>query len=1170
MLLNFQDRCTAAVETAKQQSALVARAVEAHTALVVSITDHELREATASFPVDTLVDGPLNEVVAESFRDAIRGLPFIPFLSTIKADGWSYNTSTQQNRQPLRIPEREFFRFHRDTPSDEVRFSSVMKSIRTGQMVINLTRRLSHADGSFAGVILAAIDPGYFRKFFETVRSHADDTISLYASDGTFLTTSVGDGREPPPLGPALFSSRLKTATEGAYEERGPDGVDRIYAFDVFDSAPLVAVVGSTRATATAEAWRLAPIYLLIAATLGGALIALAALVRQSAQRRLLAQQFERGENRYRGLVDTQCDMVVRIDRRGRFTFANETTATVLGQTRAGLLARTWDEFVHPEDRATTGHEIMAALSPPHPRVRVENRVLTAAGPRWYAWEGYSVAEEEGERFELQAVGRDISEHRRAEDERKDQILFLKSLLEAIPAIVFYKDAQGRYLGCNSQLAAMFGLDPERIAGKTLADLSDGREHGDLFANSDRRIFAEREPHTYQFVMAREGRAPVHLRAYKAPFFKADGSLGGLIGMMVDITADIEREDELKAARQAAEVANRAKSEFLANMSHEIRTPMNAILGLVYLLEQTQLTMIQRDYVDKTRISAQSLLGILNDILDFSKVEAGRLDLERLPFRLDEIVKTLATIVSANTRHKDIEVLFRIDPATPLTLIGDSLRLQQVLLNLASNAIKFTETGEVELSVVPVASAEPAGDEIELAFAVRDTGIGISHEQRERLFEAFGQADTSTSRRFGGTGLGLVISRRLVDLMGGTISVDSEPGQGSTFRFTARFGCGADLADPLRQPPDLARRLRILVVDDNATARTVLASMVTRFGWECTVAASGREALTAIDHTVATASPFDLVLLDWRMPEIGGQDVLNHIYTCYPSGVMPVVLVVTAHEQDWVRREIGDQPAIKMVLTKPVTPSALLDAVAAICIDDDDAAPATPEPARKPGRRLLGLHLLLVEDNAINQTVGRCLLENAGAAVEAVSSGVEALKLLTAAPGRFDAVLMDVQMPGMDGYETTRAIRGDLGLDRLPVVAMTANVLPADRQRCLAAGMNDHVAKPLDPGHLITVIAGWTGRRAPCPVAPAARRAPCPAAPAAPGLDLEIALRNVGGDIGLLRAVMQEFLVVYGSSGAALAGALAEGDYPTLGHLAHDLNHYQLKLVGLGLGWKPG
>ncbi|CAK0751802.1 hypothetical protein WCLP8_2250001 [uncultured Gammaproteobacteria bacterium] len=401
----------------------------------------------------------------------------------------------------------------------------------------------------------------------------------------------------------------------------------------------------------------------------------------------------------------------------------------------------------------------------------------------------------------------------------------------------------------------------------------------------------------------------------------------------------------------AAEAASRAKSAFVANMSHEIRTPMNAILGLNYLLDQTALTALQRDYVVKTRLSAQSLLGLLNDILDFSKVEANRLELESTPFRLDDLMKTLAIVTSANARDKNIEVLFRIAPGTPLSLLGDPLRLQQVLLNLAGNAIKFTEKGEVVLSVAANRVEDGAAD---LTFSVRDTGIGITADQAGQIFDAFSQADGSTSRRYGGSGLGLAICKRLVALMGGDIQVDSEPGRGSSFHFTARFGWTPEPEAAPVLPPDLARPLRLLMVDDNPTAREVMTAMVAPFGWQTVVAASGREAIAAIECALAGETPFDLILLDWQMPEISGCDVLAHVKERHAPGAMPVILVVTAFEQDRVRGEADDDPTIRVILTKPVTPSVLLEAVSKACSTATDThdrhALAAASNRRRPGR----------------------------------------------------------------------------------------------------------------------------------------------------------------------------------------------------------------------------
>ena len=552
------------------------------------------------------------------------------------------------------------------------------------------------------------------------------------------------------------------------------------------------------------------------------------------------------------------------------------------------------------------------------------------------------------------------------------------------------------------------------------------------------------------------------------------GSPTNVYGVVMDITHERHAQEQLLIAKNAAEQSSIAKSQFLANMSHEIRTPMNAILGLTYLLERTDLDRNQRDYVHKARISAQSLLGILNDILDLSKVQAGKIDLIAEPFRLDDLIKSLAAIAATNARDKDIEVLFDISPGTPLTLIGDSLRLQQVLTNLAGNAIKFTERGEVVVSV-EVASSDTKT--VDLLFRVRDTGLGIAPENLEMIFEAFAQADNTTSRRFGGSGLGLAISRRLVELAGGRIWCESSPGQGSAFFVALRFGRSAIVLEDPEPQQKIPTNLKVLIADDNPTARKILATMASTFGWRVETASSGQQALQEFDRAIKS-EPFDVFLFDWSMPGIGGSEIVRHIKSHQAPENVPLIPIVTAFDYERARRESGGEPLIRAMLTKPVTPSNLIDAVIQARPKADKAQTLPPPKSHSASRPLVGLSLLVVEDNSINQMVARRILETEGATVAVAADGIKALEVLGTSHHRFDAVLMDIQMPGMDGYDATRAIRNDLGLVDLPIIAMTANAMASDREQCLAAGMNDHIGKPFVVEQMVAAIVKYAGHAA--------------------------------------------------------------------------------------------
>jgi PAS domain S-box-containing protein len=605
----------------------------------------------------------------------------------------------------------------------------------------------------------------------------------------------------------------------------------------------------------------------------------------------------------------------------------------------------------------------------------------------------------------------------------------------------------------------------------------------------------------------------------------ADGAILSWVGSSTDSTELRTAHDALLQAKEAADKAGRAKSDFVANMSHEIRSPMNAVLGMLQLLRQTQMSGRQQDYVDKAHAAASALLGLLNDVLDFSKVEAGKLALDPHPFRLDKLWRDLAVILSANVGSKNIEVLFRIDPALPAMVVGDALRLQQILLNLAGNAIKFTERGEVVVSAQLVAHTAQT---LSVAFAIRDTGIGIAPDQCEHIFDGFSQAEASTARRFGGTGLGLAISQRLVRMMGGTLRVVSEVGQGSVFDFAVDFGVSAQQPDavavgalPLQDA--LMRGLSCLVVDDNPVARTVLREMAASFGWRVDVAADGYEALDAIAAQMARRKAYDVVFIDWRMPTIDGWETSRRIRQLAPEGKTPLIVMVTAHDRELLaQRQQEITPVLDGFVVKPVTASMLFDAVADARLDHRKPLQQALAPAL---RRLAGLRLLLVDDNPANQQVASELLSNEGAQVEVASSGQMALDAVGRQGALPGLILMDIQMPEMDGYQTTRAILDRLGKSAPPIVAMTANAMPSDRIAALEAGMVDHIGKPFDLEQLIAVILTHARREGQPPVNVAA-----PVASAAPvvlpdaGLNSAAALKRLGGLESVYLIALRSFI----------------------------------------------
>jgi signal transduction histidine kinase/CheY-like chemotaxis protein len=754
----------------------------------------------------------------------------------------------------------------------------------------------------------------------------------------------------------------------------------------------------------------------------------------------------------------------------------------------------------------------------------------------------------------------DVSERKRAEAEVQRAGTLLRGAIDAIDEAFVLFDADDRLVMCNQRHREIYPLTADlMVPGTSFEQLvRAGVERGQHAAGDARmeewvaeRLAIHRQASSKLIQRLADGRT-LRIVERRMPD-------GHTVGFRVDIT-------ELVRATEAAQEASRAKGQFLANMSHEIRTPMNAILGMLALLRRTELSVRQADYAAKTEGAARSLLGLLNDILDFSKVEAGKMVLDPQPFRIETLLRELSVVLSANLGGKRVELLFDADPALPPRLVGDAMRLQQVLINLAGNAIKFTAEGEVVVSL-SVQRREAACVTVQIA--VRDSGIGIAPENQTRIFSGFTQAEASTTRRFGGTGLGVAISQRLVALMGGELRLESALGQGSRFFFSITLGVADEAADGAGaagvQPADASLPAwRVLMVDDNPTALELLGRMGRSLGWQVDLADSGESALARLQARAAAGTTYEAVFVDWQMPGLDGWQTSGRIRALGLAGVAPVVVMVTAHGREQLaRRSDADQALLDGFLVKPITASMLRDAVA-------DARPGqdgTPQQHRGSPlveQRLLGLRLLVAEDNLNNQQVARELLQSEGAVVCLVGDGQAAVDAVLAADPPFHVVLMDLQMPVMDGFGATRRIREDSRQRALPIVAMTANALASDRAACLDAGMNEHVGKPFDLDHLVRVLRQQAGllpasdaAALPSQAAGTSPPLPLPAslreAAWRAGIDLESALNRLGGRQDVYHRLLGSFARDLAGLPARLQGLIASGDHTAASRQLHTL-----------------
>jgi len=747
----------------------------------------------------------------------------------------------------------------------------------------------------------------------------------------------------------------------------------------------------------------------------------------------------------------------------------------------------------------------------------------------------------------------DVSDRKRAEAVVRDSEHLMRLVTDNIPGRIAYWDSSQRLKFANKAFFDRFGGSMADSVGQSAADLI-GLERLDANAReTEAALRGERQSFERNECLA-SGELAYSL-IHMLPDWR-DDRVQGFVSLTLDVSvakrAELELRDlngALAVERDRAEQASVAKGQFLANMSHEIRTPMNAILGMLRLLQKTSLTPRQLDYASKTERAAHALLHLLNDILDFSKVEAGKMTLDPRPFALDAVLRDLSVILSSNLGQKPVEVLFDVDPELPRWFLGDDMRLQQVLVNLAGNALKFTAAGEV---VVAIRRVSVDATECRLEFSIRDTGIGIPPDQQQHIFGGFSQAEASTTRRFGGTGLGLSICQRLVGLMGSRIELASVPGKGSTFRF--------ELVLPLTEVADVTPECeaqRVLIVDDNPTARAVLAHMVESLGWSADLANGGEEAIALCGEKLAAGTPYQVVFIDWQMPGMDGWQTGQRLREI-AGAAAPMLLMVTAHDREKLaERSAEDQALLNGFLVKPVTALMLRDAVV------EAQGGAGSRTAESAGLRLGGLRLLVVEDNLNNQQVAKELLEDEGAHVTLAGDGREGVAAVASANPQFDVVLMDVQMPVMDGYMAATQIRQRLGLTELPIIAMTANAMASDRDACLAAGMNDHVGKPFDLDRLVSLVRGYAGRMRDGSLGVPPGHVAKPAIPALPdailetaracAIDLVAAVDRLGGRADVWARTAQSFELQLDALPNEFMDLLARAQWRDASRLMHTL-----------------
>ena len=841
-------------------------------------------------------------------------------------------------------------------------------------------------------------------------------------------------------------------------------------------------------------------------------------------------------------IIETSPVGIVVLGLDGRVQLCNPAFEKVFGYRERDLLGRQLAELVTPPERRDEMESILKdfwagrSIHSVTQRMRADGSLVDV--------EAFSVPlGEEGKFGGAVLLYQDITERKRAEQALEERTNFLNSLVQNLPLGVVTTGDDDAIRMCNAAFERLFGYGQMEVLGQSIVSLLSPDHKGQEMQATKRTIEQGKPVHLITRRKRKDGTL-LDVEVLAVSFSRDKDSAENMV-IYQDITERKHAEEALLRAKEAAETASRAKSEFLANMSHEIRTPMNGIIGMTELALDSELTAEQREYLGMVKSSADYLLSLINDVLDFSKIEAGKIHIEAADFSLPQSLGDMLKILALRAHQKGLELAWREGRDVPECLSGDADRLRQIVVNLVGNAIKFTERGEILVDVRKEAEDETG---ILLHFRVQDTGIGIPKEKQKAIFEAFTQADSTTTRKYGGTGLGLAIAARLVSLMGGSIWVESEPGLGSTFHFTVRFGIAeAPIPATIPADPDMLQDVAVLVVDDNETNRTILVERLSAWGMHPVAVAGGEAALAALHHAQQERRPFRLVVTDMQMPGMDGSELSKHIRNSPLLGRIPILLLSSGalpHEAQQ-SRELG----IAAYLTKPVQPSELFNAVLIALAKRGQVPTAAPDKPVSPTEQAVSRKVLLAEDNEVNRRLVRTLLEKRGHTVVLAENGQEALNAL--AREDVDVVLMDIQMPVMDGFEAIRAIRAreTSSGGHLPIIALTAHAMKGDRERCLEAGADDYVTKPVRTAELLAAMERvMTQRTIPTPSG-----GPATNVSTSTVLNATAALERVEGDHELLEELVGLFTEECVKMMADIQKALEERDGHLLARLAHTL-----------------